>query len=97
MPLKLVSSETDRCFCLVDEMDRPWAKPCTIRSQTNHPGWANKKTRPADLWAAIASKAEQERVEFMLAAVNACQGMTIDQLRQFAGGKLAEALAGKSE
>lgn len=86
MTLKLVSNEDDRRFYLVDEMGRAWASPCTIHSQENHPGWSNKKTRAADLWAAIASDAEQTRAEFLIAAVDACQGMTVEQLRQSAAG-----------
>lgn len=92
MTLKLVSNENDRRFYLIDEMGRLWASPCTVRSQEHHPGWSNKKTRPADLWAAIATDAEQARTKFMIAAVEACQGLTVEQLRQFAGGQLAEAM-----
>ena len=93
MALKLVSNEDDRRFYLVDEMGRTWASPCTVRSQENHPGWSNKKIRPADLWASIATEAEQTRAQFLIAAADACQGMTIEQLRQLAGGKLANLLA----
>lgn len=93
MALKLVSNEDDRRFYLVDELGRSWVSPCTVRSQENHPGWLNKKMRPADLWATIASDAERTRTEFLIAAVEACQGMTVAQLRQFAGGKLAHVLA----
>lgn len=93
MALKLVSNEDDRRFYLVDEMGRSWASPCTVRSQENHPGWSNKKTRSADLWAAIASESERTRAEFLIAAVDACQGMTVEQLRQFAGGKLSDVIA----
>lgn len=90
LALKLVSNENDRRFYLVDDAGRVWASPCTVRSQENHPGWSNKKTRPADLWAAIASDTEQARAEFLIAAVGACQGMTVERLRQLAGGKRAD-------
>lgn len=93
MALKLVSNEDDRRFYIVDEMGRTWASPYTVRSQENYPGWSNKKIRPADLWASIATEAEQIRAQFLIAAAEACQGMTVEQLRQLAGGKIAHMLA----
>ena len=82
MTLKIIANNVHRQFFLVDEMGRTWAVPYTAQPQDTHPGWDTPAPNVEDIWLSVTTPPERNRVAFIIAAVDACQGLTMEQLRQ---------------